>query len=236
LRADKRKPGNAVRIVCISDTHELHRELDIPPGDILIHAGDFMFMSQRPSKVADFDRWLGELPHPTKIVIPGNHDSLVEADTVTRLLNATLLINRGMESHGLKIWGSSLLAQGCLPALLADITYGGMAVANVTDAGLAFQRMINSSISRDEHAQLRHALLGYCEQDTLALVRILERTCTFTNAPEFVMIAEGVLEDGLLTEVPKLFRWMALFNVGFLGLRISTWHPQGNGDPVRYAN
>jgi Icc-related predicted phosphoesterase len=80
----------------------------MPPGDILIHAGDFTFMSKRPSKVADFDRWLGELPHPTKIVIPGNHDSLVEAGTVTHLLNATLLINRGMESHGLKIWGSPL--------------------------------------------------------------------------------------------------------------------------------
>jgi Icc-related predicted phosphoesterase len=111
LRAVPQKPGNTVRIVCISDTHELHRELDIPPGDILIHAGDFTFMSQRPSKVADFDRWLGELPHPTKIVIPGNHDSLVESGTVTSLLNATLLINRGIESHGLKIWGSPLTSR-----------------------------------------------------------------------------------------------------------------------------
>jgi Icc-related predicted phosphoesterase len=65
-------------------------------------------MSQSHSKVADFDRWLGELPHATKIVIPGNHDSLVESGEVTSLLNATLLINRGMESHGLKIWGSPL--------------------------------------------------------------------------------------------------------------------------------
>jgi Icc-related predicted phosphoesterase len=108
LRADTEKPGKTVRIVCISDTHELHRELDIPPGDILIHAGDFTFMSGRPSKVADFDRWLGELPVPTKIVIPGNHDFLVEAGAVKRLMNATLLINRGMESHGLNIWGSPL--------------------------------------------------------------------------------------------------------------------------------
>jgi Icc-related predicted phosphoesterase len=108
LRADQQKSGKTVRIVCISDTHELHRELDVPPGDILIHAGDFTFMSKRPSMVADFDRWLGELPHPTKLVIPGNHDSLVESGEVTRLRNATLLINRGMESHGLRIWGTPL--------------------------------------------------------------------------------------------------------------------------------
>jgi predicted phosphohydrolase len=100
--------GKTIRVVCISDTHELHRELDIPPGDILIHAGDFTFMSKSPSKVKDFDRWLGELPHATKIVIPGNHDSLVESGAVPRLLNATLLINRGTKSHGLNIWGSPL--------------------------------------------------------------------------------------------------------------------------------
>jgi Icc-related predicted phosphoesterase len=108
LESGYEEARRTVRIVCISDTHELHRELDIPAGDILIHAGDFTFMSKRPSKVADFDRWLGELRHPIKIVIRGNHDSLVEAGVVTRLLNATLLINRGMEGHGLKIWGSPL--------------------------------------------------------------------------------------------------------------------------------
>ena len=30
-----------MKIVCISDTHNLHRGLDLPAGDILIHAGDF---------------------------------------------------------------------------------------------------------------------------------------------------------------------------------------------------
>ena len=30
-----------IRIVCISDTHKKHRQLDVPDGDILIHAGDF---------------------------------------------------------------------------------------------------------------------------------------------------------------------------------------------------
>jgi predicted phosphodiesterase len=32
-----------MRIVLISDTHGLHRQLEVPPGDLLIHAGDFTF-------------------------------------------------------------------------------------------------------------------------------------------------------------------------------------------------
>ena len=47
-------------LVCLSDTHELHREVEVPPGDILIHAGDFTFMSGRRSQIKDFDLWLGE--------------------------------------------------------------------------------------------------------------------------------------------------------------------------------
>ncbi len=29
-----------MRIVCISDTHSMHREIVVPDGDMLIHAGD----------------------------------------------------------------------------------------------------------------------------------------------------------------------------------------------------
>lgn len=33
-------------VVCISDTHELHREVNVPDGNILIHAGDFTMFSK----------------------------------------------------------------------------------------------------------------------------------------------------------------------------------------------
>ena len=36
----KREDG-VVRIVLISDTHNKHKMLELPEGDILIHAGDF---------------------------------------------------------------------------------------------------------------------------------------------------------------------------------------------------
>jgi Icc-related predicted phosphoesterase len=55
----------------------------------------------------DFDLWLGELPHRHKIIIPGNHEYLLE-DLRQRsaITNATLLVDSGVEIEGLKIWGS----------------------------------------------------------------------------------------------------------------------------------
>ena len=97
-----------VRVVCISDTHELHRDIDLPPGDILIHAGDLTFFSKCASMLLGFDEWLAEQPHRTKIVIPGNHDFAIEAGKGHAIRNATLLINRGVESHRLRIWGSPI--------------------------------------------------------------------------------------------------------------------------------
>jgi Icc-related predicted phosphoesterase len=96
-----------MRIVLISDTHELHRELVVPHGDLLIHAGDFTVMSKRPWMYRHFDLWLGDLPHRHKIVIPGNNDYLLEEPRERNVItNATLLIDSGMEVEGLKIWGS----------------------------------------------------------------------------------------------------------------------------------
>ena len=107
-----------MQIVCLSDPHELHRDVDVPDGDLLIHAGDITFFSQRRSVLGDFNDWLGELPHPHKVVIPGNHDSLLEIQANRDLItNAHLLINAGVVLEGLKIWGS--------PAMpLADCAFG----------------------------------------------------------------------------------------------------------------
>jgi len=96
-----------MRIVLISDTHELHRELAVPPGDLLIHAGDLTFYSKRPWMYRAFDVWLGELPHRHKIVIPGNHDYLLEEPRErSAITNATLLVDSGVEVEGIRIWGS----------------------------------------------------------------------------------------------------------------------------------
>jgi len=100
-------PRSVLQLVLISDTHELHRQWEVPRGDILIHAGDFSMFSRRSHAITDFNLWLGELPHQHKIVVPGNHEFFLEANPLKRSLldNATVLINEGIEIDGLRIWG-----------------------------------------------------------------------------------------------------------------------------------
>jgi hypothetical protein len=96
-----------MRIVLISDTHGLHRQLRVPSGDILIHAGDFTFYSNPPSIVPDFNGWLGLLPHRHKIFTCGNHEDLLEEPNErSAITNATLLVDSGVTVEGLRIWAS----------------------------------------------------------------------------------------------------------------------------------
>jgi Icc-related predicted phosphoesterase len=63
--------------------------------------------SMSAEKLIDFNDWLGELPHAFHVVIPGNHDFVVEEPSRRQLIsNATLLINESIEIMGLKVWGS----------------------------------------------------------------------------------------------------------------------------------
>eukprot|EP01120_Amphizonella_sp_Union-15-10_P010535 TRINITY_DN4235_c1_g1_i1.p1 TRINITY_DN4235_c1_g1~~TRINITY_DN4235_c1_g1_i1.p1 ORF type:complete len:281 (-),score=42.73 TRINITY_DN4235_c1_g1_i1:33-875(-) len=69
------KPPGAVRFVCLSDTHGLldKREFDVPPGDVLLHAGDFTNTGEQ-RQVQRFSEWMESQPHRYKIFIAGNHD------------------------------------------------------------------------------------------------------------------------------------------------------------------
>ncbi len=61
-----------------------------------------------------------------------------------------------------------------LPALVPELTYEGMAVANGQDAGLAWESLVRGGLDQVERDRTRKALLDYCGKDTLALVRLLE--------------------------------------------------------------
>lgn len=61
-----------------------------------------------------------------------------------------------------------------LPALVPRMRYQGMAVANGTDAGIAWEKLVRGGLSQDERGRTEKALLDYCGQDTLAMVRLLE--------------------------------------------------------------
>ena len=67
------------RIVCLSDTHGQHLRVDVPDGDVLVHAGDLSGRG-REKQIAGFGDWLRRLPHAHKVVIAGNHDFLFEED------------------------------------------------------------------------------------------------------------------------------------------------------------
>ena len=66
-----------IRIVAVSDTHGFHRDVEIPDGDVLVHAGDIT-MNGEVDVMIDFVRWIAELPHRHKIVVPGNHDRCLD--------------------------------------------------------------------------------------------------------------------------------------------------------------
>src|ERR1700682_3760740 len=90
----RRHKGTMV-LVLFGDTHELHREVEVPAGDILICVGDFTMFSKNLSAIEDFNDWLGELPHRHKIVVPGNHEFFLESNPERRSLldNANVLID-----------------------------------------------------------------------------------------------------------------------------------------------
>ncbi len=77
------KPINKIRLVFISDTHEKHEELNIPPADILIHCGDIILQGRKHSDTEslkiyrDFNNWLGKLNCTHKLIIGGNHDNFL---------------------------------------------------------------------------------------------------------------------------------------------------------------
>lgn len=101
-----------VRFVCVSDTHRHHRDLELPEGDVLIHAGDFT-QHGNVEEVIEFNSWLGEIKSRFKhiFVIAGNHDLTLDAATSVNsaanlLTNCVLLNNETVSVFGIKIYGS----------------------------------------------------------------------------------------------------------------------------------
>lgn len=109
-KTDSTSKNGALRLVLISDTHGQEKHLNIPPGDVLIHCGDFSDFYDSSSHAKDFNKWLGTLPHKHKLVISGNHDNCIEPNDKSRnqriLKNATYLQDSMVEIEGVKIYGS----------------------------------------------------------------------------------------------------------------------------------
>lgn len=79
-------------------------------------------------------------------------------------------------------FGGSFSLKAVLPALVAEMTYEGMEVPNGQAAGLAWESTISNRVTDSERRAKRKALLEYCGQDTLALVKLLEALRTASGA------------------------------------------------------
>lgn len=99
-----------LKFVAISDTHCRHRSLRLPKGDVLLHAGDVSYRSNR-EEIVDFLDWFAKQPFPYKIFIAGNHDFFFERKKEA-LIKALVpegvhyLKDEAVVIDGLKIWGS----------------------------------------------------------------------------------------------------------------------------------
>ena len=99
-----------MKLTLISDTHGQHRDLNLPSGDVLIHAGD---VSKRgtESEVADFLDWFSDQDFKYKIFIAGNHNFYFEdisEDIIGMIVpdDIIYLNDSGVEIDGVHFWGS----------------------------------------------------------------------------------------------------------------------------------
>jgi predicted Zn-dependent protease len=72
-------------------------------------------------------------------------------------------------------FAGSYSIKNVLPALVPEMSYEGMAVSNGQDAGIAWESLVSGRLDQTEHDKIRKALLEYCGQDTLAMVKLLEK-------------------------------------------------------------
>ncbi len=101
-----------MKIVCISDTHGDHSKVQLPAGDVLIHAGDICAHGTEQDYLS-FLSWFSDQPHQHKIFIAGNHDTYLEQQPVKTLELAkqhkvTYLNDSGITLNGIKVWGSPI--------------------------------------------------------------------------------------------------------------------------------
>jgi Icc-related predicted phosphoesterase len=93
----------------ISDLHGYKPPLD--GGDLLIIAGD-LTARDTLKEYEEFTTWLLKLPYRHKVVIGGNHDTLLEEGSfVIEGEGIHYLCDSGVEIEGIKLWGSPYTAR-----------------------------------------------------------------------------------------------------------------------------
>lgn len=97
-----------LRLVFLSDTHGRHASIAVPPGDVLLHCGDWIRHRGSIPEIVAFNAWLRELPHRHKVIIAGNHGLLLEDQPhLSQLItHATYLQDSMVEIEGMRVYGT----------------------------------------------------------------------------------------------------------------------------------
>lgn len=101
----------------ISDTHNKHKKIALPGGDILIHSGDVSSRGQS-GEILPFLDWYAEQDYSSLLLIAGNHDWGFEKEPEKyakecKDRNIVLLNDSGCIVEGIKIWGSPIQPEFC---------------------------------------------------------------------------------------------------------------------------
>jgi predicted RecB family nuclease len=122
-------------------------------GNIVVYNETFEY-----SRLDDLARWLPR--YGAKI------------DSIKAEMWDLFRVVRGYVYH--PAFAGSFSLKAVLPAFVPEMAYETLEVSNGTAAGLAWAQLIAVETPLTEKARLRQALLSYCEQDTLALAKLVE--------------------------------------------------------------
>ena len=117
-----------------------------------------MYSSFESQRLSDLAVWLPEYAEPINAI-------------QTRLFDLLPVVREHVYHPA---FAGSYSIKSVLPALVPEMSYDGMVVANGQDAGLAWESLVRGSSDCGERERIRTALLDYCGQDTLAMVRLVE--------------------------------------------------------------
>jgi len=143
------------------DDHDPRREFITSLCDALGESGSIVVYNQQfeEQRLSEFASWLPEFSG--------------RIENFQRRLWDLLPVIRNHVYH--PAFAGSYSLKAVLPALVPEMTYEGMDIADGTDAGLAWESLVRGTVDGAERERARKALLEYCGQDTLALVRLLEK-------------------------------------------------------------
>jgi hypothetical protein len=122
-------------------------------GSIVVYNRPF-----EAARLKDLARWL---PEHTKQI----------ACIQTRLWDLLTVVRHNVYHPEFR---RSFSIKSTLPALVPEMTYEGMEIAEGAQAGLAWKTLVHGQLSLHEKTKLRAALLAYCRQDTEAMVRVCD--------------------------------------------------------------